>query len=62
MVAGLALVDEVGSTATADVVDGSLVLAASVHLLVELEHGLLGLGSLGDEVASTATTDADGTL
>jgi hypothetical protein len=60
--AGLALVDEVGSTATADMVNGSLVLAAGVHLLVELEHGLLSLRGLGDEVTGTATTNADGTL
>lgn len=43
-------------------VDGGLVLAAGVHLLVELEHGLLGLGRLGDEVAGAAATYADGAL
>jgi len=58
----LGLVDEVGGAAAADVVDGGLVLAAGVHLLVELEHGLLSLGSLGVEVASAAAADAEGAV
>nr|POE56272.1 hypothetical protein CFP56_50816 [Quercus suber] len=54
---GLGLVDEVGGASAADVVDGRLDFAALDHLLVEVEHGLLGRRV---HVACTATAGGDG--